>query len=151
MSIYRISTNHQWIIEHQIVFQIFRMPILTNYVFSCHVFGVQLRAKIRVSSNIDVENAGFQTQSCFSYLFYIFAVWHQISLPQNRFIIFIFGSEIIMGKSLQYQKNTHIHVLNIPECMKTIKEWSRVIGLQLKNNKTELLHNSSRYSSHNAN
>ena len=58
------------------------------YVFSCHVFGVQLRAKIRVSSNIDVENAGFQTQSCFSYLFYIFAVWHQNIIAKEQFYYF---------------------------------------------------------------
>ena len=35
--------------------------------------------------------------------------------------------------------------LNISECMKTVKEWSRVNGLKLNGSKTEFLHISSRY------
>ena len=36
-------------------------------------------------------------------------------------------------------------LLKISECMKTVKEWSRVNGLKLNGSKTEFLHISSRY------
>lgn len=74
MSIYWISTCRQTTIEHWIVLQIFRIPILTIYVFSCHVLVSTLRAKNWVLPNIEKETSGFETQSYFSYLYYLFAI-----------------------------------------------------------------------------
>ena len=45
-----------------------------------------------------MEKAGFETQSYFSYLYYVYisAVWHEQIIAIEFSIIFIFESEIFM-------------------------------------------------------